>query len=319
MSSVESPNAARDFGEPFNATDADIILRSVENVDFRAHRLVLRLASPVFADMITLAAPSTTDDELKDGLPVVQMIETERALHLLLCFCYPNTIPPVHVLDDFSLAVHVISKFELGHAKHLVTSLLRAHVQEAPERVYALAWLLQSRELVLLSAKASLAMPVLRDRTPPREFEHITAYALQELLSFHFRCMQQVASLREGWKWVTPGSVPAQCHKSTGSHDRSCRCDYRTVSLSNGSQVAIRSWCQAYVDAACIAYQNEGALTAITRLTTCSAALLSAHECSNCKTEASVALDKFSLVLKTRVEDIVAEAATKLQTPFQTT
>jgi len=38
----------------FNAPDADTVLRSSDGEEFRVHRIILSLASPVFQGMFTL-------------------------------------------------------------------------------------------------------------------------------------------------------------------------------------------------------------------------------------------------------------------------
>lgn len=63
-SSFASPSApVRDAPHPFNDPDgdADIIIRSVDGIDFRVHKLFLSKASHAFRDMFTtpLPQPST--------------------------------------------------------------------------------------------------------------------------------------------------------------------------------------------------------------------------------------------------------------------
>ena len=85
QSSMSTPNPISKLTDLlFADADADIILRSSDNVDFLVHRLILSKASPVFSDILTI--PSSTShsdgggkppniDELKDGIPIVHMAE----------------------------------------------------------------------------------------------------------------------------------------------------------------------------------------------------------------------------------------------------
>ncbi|KAI0305826.1 hypothetical protein B0F90DRAFT_1609499, partial [Multifurca ochricompacta] len=65
---------------PFDDADADIILRSADNFDFRVYRVILSKASPVFRDMFTFPHPGSCgksdDDDHKDGLPLVRLPES---------------------------------------------------------------------------------------------------------------------------------------------------------------------------------------------------------------------------------------------------
>jgi hypothetical protein len=70
--------------------DANIIVRSSDQVSFRVHNSVLAISSPFFKDLLSLPQP---DDELIGGLPVVQLPEGSGLLNSLISLLYP--IPPV--------------------------------------------------------------------------------------------------------------------------------------------------------------------------------------------------------------------------------
>ena len=69
--------------------DASIIVRSSDQVDFRVHKSVLAMSSPFFTDLLSL--PQPPDDELIDGLPIVQFPEGSGLLNSLISFFYPIT------------------------------------------------------------------------------------------------------------------------------------------------------------------------------------------------------------------------------------
>ena len=71
--------------------DADIILRSSDQVNFRVHKSVLALSSPFFKDLLSL--PQPRDEEVVDGLQVVHLSEDADLLCSLVSFLYP--VPPV--------------------------------------------------------------------------------------------------------------------------------------------------------------------------------------------------------------------------------
>jgi hypothetical protein len=74
-----------------NVPDANIIVRSSDQVNFRIHKSVLAMSSPFFEDMLSL--PQPPDDEISDGLPVVQLPEDAGLLNCLFSLFYP--IAPV--------------------------------------------------------------------------------------------------------------------------------------------------------------------------------------------------------------------------------
>ena len=67
--------------------DANIILRSSDQVNFSMHKSVLALSSPFFKDLLSL--PQPCDEEVVDGIQVVQLPEDAGLLYSLVSFLYP--------------------------------------------------------------------------------------------------------------------------------------------------------------------------------------------------------------------------------------
>lgn len=66
---------------PFNAPGADFILRAFNNfVDFRVHKAILSVASPVFKSMFTFPKSQSDTQDLKDGLPILTFPEPSTVL-----------------------------------------------------------------------------------------------------------------------------------------------------------------------------------------------------------------------------------------------
>ncbi|KAH9021289.1 hypothetical protein EDB85DRAFT_432321 [Lactarius pseudohatsudake] len=83
-------------GPPFvpshlKVPDANIIVRSSDQVNFRVHKSLLAMSSPFFDDLLSL--PQPPDGEIVDGLPVVQLSEDASSLNSLVSLLYPA--PPV--------------------------------------------------------------------------------------------------------------------------------------------------------------------------------------------------------------------------------
>jgi len=88
------------MNEEFNVPDGDIILRaqcSLNNHDFRVHKLVLSLASPIFRDMfgITQLRPDTLNVDIE----VIGMTDPPQGLDLVLRLIYSFPPPEVDSLD----------------------------------------------------------------------------------------------------------------------------------------------------------------------------------------------------------------------------
>jgi hypothetical protein len=90
----QAPNhSITSLPEIFDVPDANFIIRSSDNVDFRVHKSVLAMASPFFKDLLSLPQPS--DKEVVFGLPVVQLSEDSELLNILVPILYPvRTVIP---------------------------------------------------------------------------------------------------------------------------------------------------------------------------------------------------------------------------------
>ncbi|KAH8995925.1 hypothetical protein EDB92DRAFT_1794124, partial [Lactarius akahatsu] len=71
--------------------DPNIIVRSSDQVNFPIRKSLLAMSSPFFKDLLSL--PQPPDDELVDGLPVIQLSESADLLNSLISLLY--LIPPV--------------------------------------------------------------------------------------------------------------------------------------------------------------------------------------------------------------------------------
>ncbi len=68
-------------------SNADVILKSSDLVDFRLHKPILATASPFFSDMFSL--PQPPDSKVVVDLPVVYVSEDAEILNSLVTFLYP--------------------------------------------------------------------------------------------------------------------------------------------------------------------------------------------------------------------------------------
>ena len=118
----------------FNAEDADLILRSADSTEFRVHRCILSIASPVFRDMFALPQPH-------DPIPHVDLPETAATLNVLLRYIYPIPSPKI---EDFIALSNLLVSAEKYGAEGVISRLRAILVSSRfldfdPLRVYAIA------------------------------------------------------------------------------------------------------------------------------------------------------------------------------------
>lgn len=191
------------FQDPFVYSDADVVFRSSDGMNFKAPRIVLSLASASFQDMFRLpqSTPSTSrpaglsiDSSLRcpspyrsdsvdaDGLPIVQCTETGTVLDNLFRLSYPIRDPTFSGIGDICATLEADMKLDMPQATYILRRELNSCIPTTPLRVYAIACLLEIQEDAQ-SAAAEVLKKNARD-TYVDEMEEITAGAYQRLLNY---------------------------------------------------------------------------------------------------------------------------------------
>ncbi|KAI6043627.1 hypothetical protein EDC04DRAFT_2650983 [Pisolithus marmoratus] len=177
---------------PFDDLNAEVILRSSDNVDFRVFKCNLSLASPVFKDMFTLGAPVHGEHPQNPySLPEVLLPETSTALDALLRLIYPLTIPKLDSINDIKALLAAVVKYDLitpaiDRATNLITS---QHLESKPLSLYAIACHYGWRSLAEQAARETLKINDLsQSGRYVAEFEDITAGDYHRLLEYHRAC-----------------------------------------------------------------------------------------------------------------------------------
>jgi hypothetical protein len=82
----------------FTTSDGDIILRAGQEPDskhdFRVHKFILSLASPVFKDMFTFPQPPDQNWVEQPDISIVNVPDRPKVLDAVLRFVYPGVEPP---------------------------------------------------------------------------------------------------------------------------------------------------------------------------------------------------------------------------------
>lgn len=114
--------------EPFDSDpDADLVIQSSDNFEFRVRKAILTLASPVFKDMCSLPQPIPDVSAVLDtALPSIQLSESGFILDILLRYCYP-VAPPLGT-EVFSTVVAVLETSE-KYDMSFITAKVNTHIE----------------------------------------------------------------------------------------------------------------------------------------------------------------------------------------------
>jgi len=170
----------------FNAPDADLILLSSDDAEFRVHRCILVAASPFFTGMFSLPQPPMKTDET--SIPVIPVSELRQTLGSLLGFVYPVQDPPIPTLDELNLILGAAFKYDFPSVIWtLRKTLVTPHfLQSSPTRVFAIASRYELELEAQLASRYTLNINVL-DCPLSNDLKHITAHSYHRLLDLHRR------------------------------------------------------------------------------------------------------------------------------------
>lgn len=295
---------------PFNDPDADLILRTVDNVDFRIHKLLLSLVSPVFKSMFTLPQSQSSiedDKRTKDGVTIISIAEEGQALAKLLTWCDPRCLPATENLVDIQIALHLADKYGMEvvirRAKEALGAKATSHSEIEPIRIFAIACAYGYEDIIRDAARDSLRQtPSERTYTP--ELKKISGAAMYRLDEYRFACIPAAISTTMDLSWC-----PLRRKKSMFPWG-DCACP---SAETNGQR--LKMWGADYLILATKALSERPCGQAVLDPSLARDAIekLIARNCKSCLAIAQHDLELFGKALAVEVDRVVDKASSSLK------
>ncbi|KAG1765153.1 hypothetical protein EV702DRAFT_1014201 [Suillus placidus] len=198
MSEIQKTSAAR---APFNNPDHDIVLRSVDDVDFHNFKLILSLVSPIFKDMFTLP-----QNESEPAVPIIPVTEHSTILYPLLLLSYPTAgaDPTFDTIDDARAVMEAAKKYEMDAILYRIGDLIVAHFLLAHSLdVYAMSCLAGWWHHARTAAFWSLEIEGLgRPSSGFAGMGAINASDCHRLLTYHYECGIAAQAVGKTLEWL---------------------------------------------------------------------------------------------------------------------
>lgn len=204
MAINEPPALSKSAPAPFNDIEADVILRSNDDVEFLIFKMFLSYASPFFKQMFTLPQ-GQGEQNMKDGRPIVAVTEDSKTIRLLLQYCYPRwedeEEPPN--LETLISVLQVSIKYDMAGVEKRVRAALVAprFITDDPVRLYAMTLHRGLAAEARIAAKETLRLPILGRKYVP-ELELISAGAHYRLQEYHVKCAELASGVAKSLEWV---------------------------------------------------------------------------------------------------------------------
>ncbi|KAJ7151761.1 hypothetical protein C8R43DRAFT_1235808 [Mycena crocata] len=253
---------------PFDAPDADVILRTSDEVDFRVFKLVLSLASPFFKTMFGIPQASGSSQEAE--LEVVPATENSGVMDKLLRFCYPCADPIIETLDELHAVIEAMIKYQMYEVVKGAQPQLQSFARKNPVAVFAISCRYEWQDLAKTAARHSLT-------------------AHQALLSYHWRCSVAATNVLSSFKWTNDNDwIWFTCQI----------CPPHPSPLSVATRVYgndtryVRRWFMDFVERS-KAIMNDCPAGSIGRIDLLAHVLKQANGCKNCRDLAFEQLSKF--------------------------
>ena len=177
------PSATIHLSTEFCAEDADVTIRAAGLLDFRAHKIILSLVSPIFKDMFTLPQPPS---DKPDTLPHVDVQDSPKAWENILRTVYPTQQnPTIDSLDDLESLILAAKTYEMYSVieAHKKTLERREFVEKDPLRLYSIACACGFEDQATYVARNAELLAVTR-RSNPSDLKGLTFAPYCRLVSF---------------------------------------------------------------------------------------------------------------------------------------
>ncbi|KAH9848052.1 hypothetical protein C2E23DRAFT_889496 [Lenzites betulinus] len=169
-----------------NPRVGDIIIRTVDEVDFHVYKAILSAASPFFAHMFTLPQPSSHPTNASEK-PLLTVAETATVWEMLITLCYAPRAPGVDDFADIDALRAVLDaseKYQMNVAIEFGRRalLLPKFVETTPFVVYALGYAYKFPDVIRAAAKQTLRFSIyfdycdMLDTLTLRGYHRLSAY-----------------------------------------------------------------------------------------------------------------------------------------------
>ena len=176
-----APQSTTNLDLGFDTDDADLILKSSDDVEFRVHKLMIFLASANHLCNM----PVESSDVAK--LPMIRLTENSVTLGTLISMCYP--VAEVD-LEDLSVVYEVLNaamKFEMKKIIQILRVKLANYMEKDPLRIYFTSIVLGLKEEAIKASKVFALSSDDSANAYVREMEVAPAIAYHRLLKYRYQ------------------------------------------------------------------------------------------------------------------------------------
>jgi len=215
----------------FDVPDTDAILRSSDGKEFRVHRLILSLTSPVFLGMFSLPRPTDPPSHI----PSADLPESSDVLQPFIQYLYPRFPPKISDISMwaalYTIADKYVAEVVMGPLRD---TLIPRFLETSPMRVYALASHWGFEEEAKIASRRTLTLDISKE-FPEEDARLMGGVACQKLYLLHCNRRDKAQAL------INKHPLPT-------ASDASCKCSspkYANLVSALCQRVATKPWLTA--------------------------------------------------------------------------
>jgi len=269
---------------PFDDVQADLIVRSSDGVQFRVFKIILSLASTVFADMFSVPLPTSPDlhddDDSDEVVQVVPVSERSEDLDLFLRHLYPVPPPDTVPLKSVGILAEFARKYQVDALEESIMQYLTNYVDHDPVGVYAIAVQYEHKGIAADAARACLNLPFSRLQSPC--LQYATVQHMSELFGYYAACAEAACAIASKRKWLYPCVRDGYYYSTRVGAQQTCQsCNtpdfINRVSGSQGKKYGPR-WLWSYLHRSALMLARHPTAGAVTS----EEFVLKANDCPSC-------------------------------------
>ncbi|RPD58999.1 hypothetical protein L226DRAFT_489116 [Lentinus tigrinus ALCF2SS1-7] len=178
---------------PFDDPEAEITLVTSDGVEYRVHKKILQLSSPVLY--------ATAKGLLASDRTTISVAEPSRIMDILLRLCYPVLEPEVGDLHDISVALAAAEKYNMQRASQVLRNAMasrRDSTSDDPVVLYAIACRFGMRDIAVAAARRTLHTEIMQSSVSELDSIGVSGGCLFRLLEYQRRCKAAIRSIFNG-------------------------------------------------------------------------------------------------------------------------
>ncbi|KAK0463320.1 hypothetical protein IW261DRAFT_1427831 [Armillaria novae-zelandiae] len=188
------------FDDPTD--NADLVIRTSDNVDFYVLSALLSLKSP--SSFFRHVLKNSQHTEEKDGFPVLEVMEDSGTFRTILLLCYPDDAPQIKSVEQIGAVKTALDKYCMDHAQERFMQMVTASslMKEHALRIFVLALARGWRVLGEIAAKSTFTNPLDEPEAELEELGCINALQYVQLRNYRRECRRVIRDMLNAAPWL---------------------------------------------------------------------------------------------------------------------